>query len=264
MYRLHFSHNWRWNKKNGLTEPIWTSFYLFPKKVSELFPSPNNVLVIKSSVLVQLCSFLVAMLQFSHNWWWNEKNGLNKPFWTSFYLFPKKYPRSMRLNFFDHRTLFWTPNLQFISICAHFWCAGSNLAIIRDKIRKLDWGNHFGQGFNYLQKSIRARWGLTFSITEHCFGHQNIIFTLAIIGDEFKKLDWPNHFGLVFFGLIKSSILVHIVNFWTHKKSEHRPFWTHESLDIRFFERTIVWTWTQKLSILERTNFRLERTKVGT
>ena len=25
----------------------------------------------------------------------------------------KKYPRSMRLNFFDHRTLFWSPNHQF-------------------------------------------------------------------------------------------------------------------------------------------------------
>ena len=24
----------------------------------------------------------------------------------------KKYPRSMRLNFFDHRTLFWSPNHQ--------------------------------------------------------------------------------------------------------------------------------------------------------
>ena len=25
----------------------------------------------------------------------------------------KKYPNSMRLNFFDHRTLFWSPNPQF-------------------------------------------------------------------------------------------------------------------------------------------------------
>ena len=25
----------------------------------------------------------------------------------------KKYPRSMRLNFFDHRTWFWPPNRQF-------------------------------------------------------------------------------------------------------------------------------------------------------
>ena len=25
----------------------------------------------------------------------------------------KKYPRSMRLNFFDHRTLYWSPNRQF-------------------------------------------------------------------------------------------------------------------------------------------------------
>ena len=37
----------------------------------------------------------------------------------------KKYPRSMRLNFFDHRTLFWPPNRQFQSELAHFLWACS-------------------------------------------------------------------------------------------------------------------------------------------
>ena len=84
-------------------------FLPISKKVSELFLSPNIVLVTKSSILVQLCSFLVCRLQFSHNWDWNKK---------------------------------------------------------------IDWAHHFGQVFNYFQKSIRARWGLTFLITEHCFGHE--------------------------------------------------------------------------------------------
>ena len=38
---------------------------------------------------------------------------------------------------------------------------------------------------------------------------------------------------------------------WSYKilnarKSEDTPFWTHKSLDIGVFERTIVWTWTHK------------------
>ena len=47
----------------------------------------------------------------------------------------KKYPRSMRLNFFDHRTWFWPPNRQFWSEMAHFLWACSTLAIIGDKLK---------------------------------------------------------------------------------------------------------------------------------
>ena len=98
----------RVEKKVGLSEPFWTGFHLFPKKVSKLFRSANMVLVIKSSTLVQMCSFFVGRLHFSVNWGWNKK-------WTErvildkFLLISRKnYP-----NFFDHRTLFWTPNRQF-------------------------------------------------------------------------------------------------------------------------------------------------------
>ena len=152
MGTLHFSHNWGWNKKTGLSEPVWTSFYLFPKKVSELFRSPNIVLDTQSSILVKLRTFLVDTLHCSPNWVWNKKIGLSEPFWLSFYLFQKKYPRSMRLNFFDHRTLFWTPNRQFLSKGAHFGWARSTLAINGDEIKKLDWANHFIQVFTFFQK----------------------------------------------------------------------------------------------------------------
>ena len=108
-------------------------FIYFQKKVSEIFRSLIIVLVTKSSILDQLCSFWVGRLQFSQNWGWNKK---------------------------------------------------------------MEWANYFSQVFNYFQKSIRARWGLTSSITEHCFGHQ--IVNLAIIGDKIKKLDWPDRFGQVF------------------------------------------------------------------
>ena len=65
------------------------------------------------------------------------KNGLNEPLWTSFIYFQKKYPHSMRLNFFDHRTLFLSPNRQFQSNCAHCWWAGSTLSLVWDKIKKM-------------------------------------------------------------------------------------------------------------------------------
>ena len=88
-----------------------------------------------------------------------------------FYLFPKKRPRSMRLNFFNHQTLFWSPNRQFQSNSA-FWLPGSTLARVVDKIKKMDWTNDFGQVLSISRKSIRVRSGLTFLIIEHCFGHQ--------------------------------------------------------------------------------------------
>ena len=63
----------------------------------------------------------------------------------------------MRLNFFDHRTLFWPPNRQFQSEMAHFLWECSTLAIIGDKTKKSGTANHFGQVFTNFQKSIRAR-----------------------------------------------------------------------------------------------------------
>ena len=86
----------------------------------------------------------------AHCWWAGstldivgdkiKKNWLNEPLWTSFIFFHKKYPRSIRLNFFDHRTLFLSPNRQFQSNCAHCWWAGSTLDIVGDKIKK-NWLN---------------------------------------------------------------------------------------------------------------------------
>ena len=83
----------------------------------------------------------------------------------------------MRLNFFDHRTLFLSPNCQFQSNCAHFWLSGSTLAVVVNKIKKMDWRNHFGQVLSFFKKIIRARSGWTFSITKHCFGHQIVNFS---------------------------------------------------------------------------------------
>ena len=110
---LHFSHNWGGNKKLDWANHFGQSFTYFQKKLSELFRSPNIVLDTKSSILVQLFSFLVGSLHFSHNWVWNKKLDWANHFGQVITYFQKKYPRSMRLNFFDHRTLFWTPNRQF-------------------------------------------------------------------------------------------------------------------------------------------------------
>ena len=150
-------------KKNWTERTTLDKFILFPKKIFALdedllFRSLNNVLVAKLSISVKLCSFLLGRVHFSRNWVWNIKNGLNEPLCTNFTYFQKKYPRSMRLNFFDHRTLFSLPNCQFLSNCAHLWWACSTLAIIGDKIKKkLDWTNHFGQVLPISKKSIRAR-----------------------------------------------------------------------------------------------------------
>ena len=169
---LYFSFNWWWNKKNGLNEPFWTSFLPISKKLSaldeaQLFRSPNIVLDTKSSILVQWCSFLIGMLYFSHNWRWNYKIGLTGPFWTSFYLFPKKYP-----NFFDHRTLFWWPKSSIlVQLCSFLMGRLQFSQNWEWNKKKMEWANYFSQVFNYFQKSIRARWGLTLSITEHYFGH---------------------------------------------------------------------------------------------
>ena len=112
--------------KNWTDRTVLNKFLPISKKVSELFRSPNIVLATKSSSLVQLCSFLVGRLHISQHWWPNKQNGLNEPFWTSFYLYPK---------------------------------------------------------------SIRARWGLTFSIIEHCFGHQIVNFsTIVLIFDGYALL----------------------------------------------------------------------------
>ena len=63
----------------------------------------------------------------------------------------------MRLNFFDHRTLFWPPNRQFQSELAHFLWTCSTSAIIGDKTKKSGTAKHFGQVILNFQKSIRSR-----------------------------------------------------------------------------------------------------------
>ena len=105
---LHFSHNWGWNKKLDWANHFGQIFTYFQKKLSELFRSTNIVLDTKSSILVQLFSFLVGSLHFSHIWVWNKKLDWANHFGQVITYFQKKYP-----NFFDHRTLFWSPNRQF-------------------------------------------------------------------------------------------------------------------------------------------------------
>ena len=137
-----------------------------------------------------------------HFWWGgstlaiseDKKIGLNEPLWTSFIYFQKKYPRSMRLNFFDHRTLFWSPNRQFQSNSA-FWLAGSTLARVVDKIKKNGLNERLRKSFIYFQKkyprSIRLNFfdhrtlfwspGRQFQLNyAHCWWTGS---TLAIIGD---------------------------------------------------------------------------------
>ena len=112
-------------KKIGRSKPFWTRFYQFSKNYPRsmrfnffehrtLFWSPNR------QFFVWFGSFFVGKFHLSHSWGWNKKIGQNEPFWTRFYRFSKKYPRSMRLNFFKHQTLFWSPNRQFLSDLAFF------------------------------------------------------------------------------------------------------------------------------------------------
>ena len=84
----------------------------------------------------------------------------------------------MRFNFFEHRTLFWSPNRQFLSDLAHFLWASSTWARVGDKIKKLGGASNFGHVVTDFQKIVRARWGLTFSNTELCFGQQIVNYGL--------------------------------------------------------------------------------------
>ena len=74
--------------------------------------------------------------------------------------------------------------------------------------KKLDTANHFGHVFTNFQKSIRAWWGLTFSITEFCFGDHFINFNpigLIFVRKLHLRHSWGQkkigsaiHFGQVF------------------------------------------------------------------
>ena len=171
--------------KNGLNDPLWTTFIYFQKKYPRsmrlnffdhrtLFLSPNRQFQSNCAHCLWAGSNLVIVGDKI------KKNWLNEPLWTSFIFFQKKYPRSIRLNFFDHRTLFLSPNRQFQSNCAHCLWAGSNLAIIGDKIKNR-LNEPLWTRFTYFQKSIRARWGLTFSITGQCFGHRIVNFSPIVL-----------------------------------------------------------------------------------
>ena len=122
------------------------------KKVSELFRSPNIVLVTKSSNLVQLCWFLVDKLQISPHWGWNKQNALNDPFWTSFYLLPESIHARWGLTFSITEHCFGHQIVNFLSNCAHFWWVCSTLAVIGDEMKKLIWPDRFGQVFYLFTK----------------------------------------------------------------------------------------------------------------
>ena len=105
--------------------------------------------------------------------------------------------------------------VNFLSDLAHFLWASFTWATVGVEIKKLGRTNHFGHVFTDFLKSIRARWGLTFSNTKLCFGHQIVNFcpiwlflwassTWAIVGDKIKKLGRANHFGHVFTNFQKS------------------------------------------------------------
>ena len=65
--------------------------------------------------------------------------------------------------------------MEFVLI---LW-AGSTLAIIGNKTK---WNERTTLEKLYLfPKSIGARWGLNFSITEHCFGNQIVNFSQIVL-----------------------------------------------------------------------------------
>ena len=159
--KLHLSHIWGYSKKNWASEPFWTGFYQFSKKYPRsmrlnFFENRTFVLVTKSSIFVRSGSIFVGKLHLSHSWGYSKKNWASEPFWTRFYQFSKKYPRSMRLNFFEHRTLIWSPNRQLLSDLAHFLWSSSTWAIVGDKLKNLSRANLFGHVFTNFQKKVSA------------------------------------------------------------------------------------------------------------
>ena len=203
-------------KKIGHSEPFWTRFYQFSKK----YPCSMRLNFFEHWTLFwstnrQFLSDLAHFLWASSTWAIVRDNiKKNWAYRTILDTFLPIFQKSIRarwgLTFFDNRTLFWSPNRQFLSDLAHFLWACSTWAIVGDKMKKLGRANHFGHVFTDFQKSIRARWGLTFSNIELCFGQQIVNFGLiwfiflwassiwARVGDKIKKLGGASHFGHVF------------------------------------------------------------------
>ena len=174
---------------------------------------------------------MVGRPHFSHKWGekfkknWTERTTLER-----FYLFPKQYPRSMRLTFFDHRTLFCSPNCQFFCNCAHFWWARSTLALSEDKIKKKWTERTTLDKFLYI-----SRKKYPCSIRLNIFAHRIFFWspdrqfqsnyaycwwagsTSAKAGDKIKKNDWTNHIGQVLFFPKKKFPRSMRLNFFDHR-----------------------------------------------
>ena len=142
------------------------------------------------------------------------ENGLNEPSWKNFTYFQKSIHARWGLKFSITEQCFGHQIINFNRIVLIFLWAGSTLAIVLDKIKKMDWMNDFWQVLSISRKKytrsirlnlisedkkilterttldkfylfpktiIRARWGFTFSITEHCFGHQILNFSQIVL-----------------------------------------------------------------------------------
>ena len=154
-------------KTIGHSEPFWTRFYRFSKK----YPRSMRLNFFEHWTLFwslnrQFPSDLAHFLWTSSTWAIVgdkvEKIGQSEPFWTRFYHFSKKYPRSMRLNFFEHWTLFWSLNRPFLSDLAHFLWASSTWAIVGDKIKKNGQSEPFWTRFYRFSKKYPCSMRLNF------------------------------------------------------------------------------------------------------
>ena len=182
---------------------------------------------------------LAHFLRASSTWAIVKKIVQSEPFWTRFYRFSKKYPRSMRLNFFEHWTLFWSPNRQFLSDFAHFLWASSTWAIFGDKIEILGRANLFGHVFTNLKKKYPRSMRLNFFEHRTLFWSANRQFssdsahflrassTWAIVGEKITKIGQSEPVWTRFYRFSKKyprSMRHNFFEHWTLFWSPNRQF----------------------------------------
>ena len=99
----------------------------------------------------------------------------------------------MRLNFFEHRTFVLVTKSSIFVRSDSFFVGKLHLSHSWGYSKKIWQASHFGHVFTNFQKSIRARWGLTFSNNELCFGQQivNLVwFGSFFVGKLHLSLSW--------------------------------------------------------------------------
>ena len=151
---------------------------------------------------------------------------LKKLIWTKhfghvFTYFQKKYPRSMRLNFFDHRTVVWTWTHQ-LSIFER-----TNFPLEQKVWTWAFWTNE-SLDIRRFERTIVWTWTHKLSILERTnFPLEQKVWTWAFLNERKSghKPFWTHdsldmNAQIINFGAREFS-------FGTHKKSGHGHFWTH-------------------------------------